>query len=261
MDDVNLPSKIKEVIREVHGKVNRLNTARIPLCLPPRAKSPAIYALGLARYAEIFLGLEKVWHAQIGDASEWMGNISDEPSSYKSDKERVQAALRMIYLPELLRTRHLQADFAALKLLDPEMAGLDSEQGHAGSEIRKHIEECVSGKPHLLVAYVWIMYQALFNGGRFIRAQLLKAGPEFWGLPADEADLTAFPPPLSFWRVEEDEFVKARFRDCVVTADRLLTEPERQEIFDEAVGIFRRCELITLQLDDDATRGRAHEPC
>ncbi|KID83689.1 heme-binding peroxidase [Metarhizium guizhouense ARSEF 977] len=260
MGDIDLPSKIKEVIREVHGKVNRLNTARIPLCLPPRTKSPAIYTLGLSRYAEIFLGLEKVWHDLIGDASECMGNMSHEPSSYKSDKERVQAALRIIYLPELLRTKRLRADFAALKLLDPEMANLDSGGGNAGSEFRKYIEQDVSTRPHLLVAYVWIMYQALFNGGHFIRAQLLKAGPEFWGLSADEADLTALPPPLSFWRVQEAECVEARFRDCVVAADKLLTEIERREILDEALEVFRRCELITLQLDEDAARGAAFEP-
>ncbi|KAH0593468.1 hypothetical protein MHUMG1_08605 [Metarhizium humberi] len=260
MGDIDLPSKIKKVIRQAHGKVNRLNTARIPLCLPPRTKSPAIYTLGLSRYAEIFLGLEKVWNDLIGDASEWMGNTSDEPSSYNSDQERVQAVLRTIYLPELLRTKRLQADFAALKPLHAEMDNLDSGGGNAGSEFRKYIERDVATKPHLLVAYVWIMYQALLNGGHFIRAQLLKAGPEFWGLSAQEADLTALPPPLSFWRVQEAELVKARFRDCVVAADRLLTEPERREILDEALEIFRRCELITLQLDEDAARGAAYEP-
>ena len=186
--------------------------------------------------------------------------MSYEPSSYKSDKERVQAVLRTIYLPELLRTKRLQADFAALKPLHAEMDNLDPGGGNAGSEFRKYIEQDVSTKPHLLVAYVWIMYQALFNGGRFIRAQLLKAGPEFWGLSAQEADLTALPPPLSFWRVQEAELVKARFRDCVVAADKLLTEPERREILDEALEIFRRCELITLQLDEDAARGAAYEP-
>ncbi|KHN97521.1 heme-binding peroxidase [Metarhizium album ARSEF 1941] len=256
MADTDLPSKIKLVIREVHGKVNRLNTARIPLCLPPRAESPALYTLGLSRYAEIYRGLEEVWHAQIGDGAECMGDISNEPSSYGTDKERIQAVLRMIYLPELLRTKRLQADFAALKQLHRAAASVDTTRGNAGTEFRRYIEDYIPTKPHLLVVYAWIMYQALFNGGRFIRKQLVKAGPEFWGLSAAEMDPSAaLPPPLSFWRVEEEASVEARFRDRVVTAGKLLTERERLEIYDEALEIFRRCQLITIQLDEDAKVG------
>ena len=217
--------------REPHGKVNRLNTARIPLCLPPEAKTPLLYALGLSRYAEIYLGLEKVWLAEIGDPLHWIEGPSDTLDSYASDKDRIQAVLRLIYLPELLRTKRFEADLLALQSLDPHIAGLVTGEENAGTEVRQYIEEDLSARPHLLVAYIWVMYQALFNGGRFIRMQLLKAGPEFWGLSAKTMNPAAFPAPLSFWHVDTDEAIKTSFRTRVNMADKLLTETERERFY------------------------------
>ncbi|KAJ5095325.1 hypothetical protein NUU61_004681 [Penicillium alfredii] len=254
MAEVDLPSQIKATIKEPHSVVNRLNTARIPLCLPPSVKTPIYYTLGFARWAEIYLGLEEVWHSQIGDPADWT-DLSDDPKAYASDQDRVQAVLRKICLPELLRTRRLEGDFAALKALDPTIANLDLAKENVGTQFRSYIKEHIPTKPHLLVAYIWIMYQALFNGGRFIRMQLLKAGPDFWGLTEKEMDPTAFPSPLSFWCVEEADVVQAEFRNRVVKADNLLTETERQEILQESLEIFRRCELITHQLDEDVAAG------
>ncbi|KAI9371583.1 heme-binding peroxidase [Aspergillus egyptiacus] len=252
MAHIDLPSRIKEAIKEQHGKVNRLNTARIPLCLPPETKTPLLYALGLSRYAEIYLGLEKTWLAEIGDPIEWIEGTRDNLDSFASSKERIQAILRLIYLPELLRTKRFEADLLALQSLDPDIsAGLGTGRENAGRKFRQYIEEDIAMKPHLLVAYIWVMYQALFNGGRFIRMQLLKAGPEFWGLSAKTMDPTAFPAPLSFWNVDRDESIKTSFRSRVNMADKLLTEAEREEIMQEAVEILCRCELITLQLEDD----------
>ena len=95
------------------------------------------------------------------------------------------------------------------------------------------------------------MYQALFNGGLFIRMQLLKAGPEFWGMSAKTMNPAALPATLSFWHVDAEESTKTSFRSRMNMADKLLTEAEREEIMQEAVEILCRCELITLQLDAD----------
>ncbi|KAJ5178699.1 hypothetical protein N7492_001909 [Penicillium capsulatum] len=250
MAGVDLPSRIKATIKEPHGVVNRLNTARIPLCLPPQANSTGLYTMGFSRYADIYLGFEEVWHSLIGDPADWPGEISDDPAHFSSDEARIQAVLRLLYMPELYRTRRLESDFAALKLLDPGLSSLHAGADNAGSEFRQYIKQRMPEKPHLLVAYIWIMYQAMFNGGRFIRLQLLKAGPEFWGLSPKEMNPSDFPSPLSFWCVENDETVKTEFRERAVKIDGLLTEAERQEILDESLEIFRRCTVITSQLDE-----------
>lgn len=208
--------------------------------------------MGFSRWAEIYYGFEEVWHSIIGDHADWPTETSDDPASFSTDKERVEAVLRSICMPELHRSRRLDSDFAALKVLEPSVASLDPHTANVGREFRQYIKERMPEKPHLLVAYIWIMYQALFNGGRFIRMALLKAGPEFWGLSPKEMDPTNFPSPLSFWCVENDETVKTEFRTRVEKADNLLTEPEREEILAEALEIFRRCTLITLELDEQA---------
>ena len=153
-------------------------------------------------------------------------------------------------MPELYRTRRLDSDLAALKLLEPNLASLDTHAENAGREFRQYLNERMPEKPHLLVAYIWIMYQALFNGGRFIRMALLKAGPEFWGLTPKDMDPKNFRSPLSFWCVDNDELVNKEFRARVEKADNLLTESEREEILAESLEIFRRCTHITLQLDE-----------
>lgn len=235
--------------------VNHLNTARIPLCLPPQANTSGLYSLGFSRYAQIYLGFEEIWHSIIGDYADWptASEIGDDPAVFSSDAERIKAILRFLYMPELYRTRRLESDFAALDSLDPSFASLNTGEDNAGAEFRQYIKQRIPENPHLLVAYIWIMYQALFNGGRFIRGQLLKAGPEFWGLSPQEMDPTNFPSPLSFWCVEDDDAVRMEFRKRVLKADKILTETERREILEEALEIFRRCELITLQLDEQAT--------
>lgn len=234
--------------------VNQLNTARIPLCLPPQANTSGLYTLGFSRYAEIYLGFEEIWHSIIGDYGDWpaASEISDDPTIFSSDEERVKAILRFLYMPELYRTRRLESDLAALNSLDPDFASLSLGKDNAGTEFRQYIKQRIPENPHLLVAYIWIMYQALFNGGRFIRGQLLKAGPEFWGLAPKEMDPTNFPSPLSFWCVEDDNAVRTEFKKRVLKADKILTETERRKILDEALEIFRRCRLITLQLDEQA---------
>ncbi|KAI9932442.1 hypothetical protein ASPWEDRAFT_33350 [Aspergillus wentii DTO 134E9] len=250
MADVDLPTQIRTLIKEPHGTVNRLNTARIPLCLPPQASLPTLYTLGFSRYAEIYFGLEEAWLNQIRDPIDWAG-ATDKSTSFANDKDRVLAVLRQVYLPELLRSRRLEADLGLLKSLDPTAADLSTKKPNAGSEFRQYIKERIAEKPHLLVSYIWIMYSALFNGGRWIRGLLFKAGPEFWGLSSMELSMNSFPAPLSFWQVEDYERVKDEFRERVVNADKLLTETERQEVLDETLEIFRRCELITLELDQD----------
>jgi hypothetical protein len=217
-----------------------------------------LYALGLSRYAEIYLGLEEVWHAKRTE------NISDESQSGESDKKRLQEVLRMIYLPELLRTERFRNDFAALKSQYKSIRDLDTDTANAGSEFRQYINDHISGNPHLLVVYVWIMYQALFNGGRFIRGKLLKADPTFWGWPEEEMDPTALPVPLPFWcieknGVEKDADVEAKFRKQVIEAEKLLTEHERKDILDEAPKILLRCKGITEQLEEEVGVGKSQQ--
>lgn len=189
----------------------------------------------------------------IGDPTDWICEWTDESASDASsldDEERIRTLLRLIYIPELPRTRFLQADLSLLRSMDPHDQRLPQSRGYE-LEMKNDIYERVMKKPHLLVAYTWIMYSAILFGGREICAQLLKAGPEFWGL--SDADFTSSrtPSPLSFWNIDDYMAVRTKFRERILKADALLTSQERQEILDESGEIFRKFELMTTSLDED----------
>lgn len=90
---------------------------------------------------------------------------------------------------------------------------------------------------------------AVFSGGRWIRAQLLAAGSDFWGtdntLLADVG--------LSFFHFdgnEDGEDIKASFKSRLWAADSILTLEEREDVTQEAKTIFQLCEALVTELDE-----------
>lgn len=97
---------------------------------------------------------------------------------------------------------------------------------------------------------------ALFNGGRWIRDQLLNAGPEFWfrdGADIDKAESLISSNFLSFWFFdgnEDGEDIKRAFRAGFVEASRKhLTEAEREDAICEAKALFQHCIDIVSEVD------------
>lgn len=210
--------------------------------------------LGISRYAEIFYGLEEVWVAVIGDPADWIDRAPDDriadSCSYGSN-ERMKSLLRRLYVPELLRTRSLQADLSFLDSMDPVNTKLILDP-NPGTEIRRYIDQHVRKKPHLLVAWIWILYSAILYGGREIQAQRFKAGPEFWDLSGKELKARRTPCPLSFWHIDDASAVKNKFRALILHVDHLLTREEHQDILEESLHIFQKLKLLTLSLDEEA---------
>jgi hypothetical protein len=183
---------------------------------------------------------------------------NDNPSPQSNAQKRIQTVLRMMYIPELLRTRTLQNDIRFLTALHPPspqavVHSTNDRDRDTGRQIRQKIRQRIQDRPHILVAYMWIMYSALLYGGRDIRALLIKAGSDFWGLSvAEMAFHQRIPCPLSFWHVDDDGDVKAKFRARMTDVEALFSAPEQQDILDEAMGIFGTLEELTRSLDEDA---------
>lgn len=234
-----------------------MNTDRIRLCLTGEKKSVVSFAVGFSFYAEVYFGFEEAWCEIDGSRSSDSdsGGNSDGNSSDGSDlaayHEKIQQLSELIRMDGLNRTERLQADLARFHSLDPAIAHLTEEE-LGGSHTREDVKERIREKPHRLLAYAWVLYQALFNGGRFIRRQLIKAGPEFWGLSPKSEDLELFPPPLSFWHVPDDPSYEKEFRSRVKEAEGLLTTAETDDVIDESVGIICRCKGLTEELDKRA---------
>ena len=233
--------------RELHTRLNRLIVARFPLALPPNAEDPTIYALGLQCFAIVYLWFELVWTEIVA--------LQPLDASQTIDY-RVLSALKHLYMPELLRTQSLKDDLSCLlrkplDAVDDDFATLESPHIQAFVE---HFEKRCASNPHVLVAYAWVFYMALFNGGRWIRAQLLAAQQGAWsGYLRDKEALSTTQSGLSFWYFpgdNEGEETKTEFKARLAEVGSLLTTEQREDIVDEACTIFEYCELLVKELDE-----------
>jgi heme oxygenase len=260
------------VCRPHHTSLNRFITSRLPLCLPPNTNTPEIYAAGIEHFGGIFLTFEDVWDnlvAGTGLEDTWDSLDHLAASTSSTADERMIAFLRGLRPGGLARTGRLLRDIEVLNRGNG-TAGRETAEmmrGQALAEFMSHIREAVKEKPHLLLAYAWTMYMAVFSGGRWIRSQLCQQGVEFWsGAPAqptntttDEAgklqvqDMAVFEPlGLSFWFFpgsQDGEDIKATFKQRLQDGEDILTPEQRADIVAEAQEIFTRCDALVRELD------------
>ena len=170
--------------------------------------------------------------------------------------------LQKLWMPELERAGRLRRDLSHLT------CGDSSSHDTAGPRLKgltQHISSSTSRKPHLLLAYTWLLYMALFSGGRYIRARLREAGREFWTSTSREkekgGDIDIDKASLSFWNFDgeaDGEDVKAEFKQRVAEIEGWLTGEEREEVVREAVFIMESLMGVVEEIAE--TVGR-EDPC
>ena len=274
-----LAEAIQAVTRTVHAKLNKLIIARLPLALPEATPDSATYLTGLLHISTIYITFEGLW----------LRLLDHEGTEPTSDlPKRVSELLQQLCLGDLMRSDKLLADLQSLSgwsggKVKQELQNV-SQVGRLG-DFNRHIEREVLKKPHILVAYSYILYMALFAGGRFIRTTLKSAGPDFWSPlqipqcttsqtrcpdrpsrhdtpPAAEGygssarlasglgfDFTA---PFSFFHFStpsDGEDLKHEFKRRLSQVEVLFTPQEREEIMQEAICIFENMILLVYQLD------------
>ena len=125
-----------------------------------------------------------------------------------------------------------------------------------------HIRKVVHEKPWTLVAYAWCFYMAVFSGGRWIRAGMLRAGEDFW--PSTKEDGIGLEERgLSFWHfpgLHDGEDIKAEFKLRLEEAEQLFTDDQRIDVIEEAKNIFQLCAELVFELDDMVGSARATAP-
>lgn len=143
-----------------------------------------------------------------------------------------------------------------------------------------HIRRATAAKPHVLIAYAWVMYMAVFAGGRWIRGQLASGGREFWEGAGDVIDRdsetdnkdnedgkSAAAPKaapginfdtlgdrglafFSFDGAHDGEDIKAAFKARLEDAEALLSPRQRAEVVAEAHAIFEWSIALVEELDE-----------
>lgn len=247
---------INTATRRQHARLNRQILEHIPLALPPAASGPSIYGQGIAAFAEIYYAFEQVWDDLIaaGDGAA----VSND-----SHESRVLSWLATLRPPGLVRSRRLEQDLQHVY----RCTGTDpSTSSRACEHITRRMRAAIRKRPHTLVAYAWVMYMALFSGGRVIRQMLARAGPGFWsidGVPKAVVDLpgqrrrealpleTAGFSFLCFDDGKDGTQIKAEFKSRLADGEGLLSEKERQDIIHASVLLFDDCVALVRALDGD----------
>ncbi|KAB5575961.1 hypothetical protein GE09DRAFT_1184841 [Coniochaeta sp. 2T2.1] len=282
-DNLFLGDAINIATRPVHTRLNKLILLRLPLAIPPRADDPSLYIQGILHITPLYIAFESLWHSALHandsgpDASPSHQNDSpgrpfplrtqsSTSSSGPQPSPRIHRILDALYIPGLLRSSRLRSDLRSLTgwsdaLLQSRLEEAATSSGRLG-EVIAHIHRSASEHPHVLLAYAWVLYMALFSGGRFIRATLESAGTQqegFW-TSSSSSDMSrakkAKVPvhgPLDFFHFptpQDGEDLKHEFKARLADVGRLLTAEERGHIVQEAVCIFENLILVINQLDD-----------
>jgi heme oxygenase len=172
-----------------------------------------------------------------------------------SHDHRLRLWLSQLVPPGLWRSDAIKKDLEYLETATG--ADLETVANETLRSFTEHIYRHTREKPHVLIAYGWIMYMAIFSGGRWIREQLTNSGPEFWGVH-HESDKTDYwihgtlRPGFTlfcFSGTRDGEDIKTDFKNRLERAEELLTAHERLDVINEAQFIFEQCCNVVEDLD------------
>lgn len=274
----SLAADMVSATRPMHTKINKLITSRLPLAVPPKAPDSGPYACGLLHILPIYMTFERLWldilDTPPGDAP---GHSNSNAGNGKDDgpeiSERVHTILKEIHLPQLFRSDRLRADIKSMTGWSDDILDLQINGIRGTGELSvfiSHIKQVVRAKPHVLIAYSYNLFMALFAGGRFIRATLEKAGEKFWNAASEPCESTFGSDssssleqmeenhhnkglmPLRFWDFDSEndgEDLKQEYKGKLLQWESELTAEEREDILQESVFILESIGLLVGQLD------------
>ncbi|CAH0058981.1 unnamed protein product [Clonostachys solani] len=259
----SIAESIAASTRVLHARLNRLIMARLQLALPPRIADPSLYISGLFHIAPIYITFETLW---------------ESTSNFHPRR------------PGLMRSAKLKEDLGVLtgwpEHVVQEQLNMMSETGHL-AHFLDHMRRSINSRPHVLIAYAYIFFMALFAGGRFIRASLESVGHAFWdqcpspvrpnmmacekdrrhsaeSLDTSETSHDEKPGgsrgspeshgfPLGFFHFStpmDGEDLKREFKKRLSGSETVLTDREKDDVVNESVCIFENMILLVGQLDE-----------
>ena len=213
-----LANRINLETRALHNKIDKWVTLRFALAL----RDFRIYRQGLQSFYHVFAAVEKNLYQQLDSDSEW------------------SELLAKIWKPEMARIERAEQDL--LFYYDDDKTKFITPIMPAQVEFVNHINEVIQEKPYLLLAYMHVMYLALFAGGRVMRFSLSRATgffPQKDGLKHVERDKvgTNF---FHFGVPDEETFRLLYKRDYELLTRNDLTEAQKRDIIEESNYIFEQ---------------------
>lgn len=217
-DEGALANRINKETRQAHNKIDKMISIRLAIAL----KDPKMYRQGVQSFYHVFASIERNLEKQFNAGNEW------------------SSMLKEIWKPAIARTEKCERDLMFYYDERPEKfkTPMLSEQ----IEFSRHIDEVTSKKPYLLLAYMHVMYLALFAGGRIMRSSVSKATglfPQKKGYTHE--DIVSLGANLYSFDVEDEDFLRVEYkRDYELATRNGLTEEQKLEIIEESKYIFEQ---------------------
>jgi heme oxygenase len=274
----SLGESINVATRSVHTKLNKLILSRLPLVVPPQANDPSNYVSGLLHITPIYSTFESLWQNILSQpvttkngyrlhghscegckpsaASQVTPSTGPAPHQEMSCS-RIYSLLRHVHMPELERVESLKQDIMLMTGWSPDLLEeqiLSATDSPILFTFLENISRSVKDRPHVLLAYAWVLYMALFSGGRFIKASMSRVEMDFWKAnimtpdPGKGVDM----PPLNFFTFNgpgDGDGIKLEFKKRLGDSEPLLTDRERGDVVAEAQHIFESMVEIVGELD------------
>jgi hypothetical protein len=119
------------------------------------------------------------------------------------------------------------------------------------------MERAIKSRPHVILAYAWILYLPLLNAG-WVRGQLIAAREKwtYWGLnpyfiPAERREERGLE-SLCFEGGEEG--IKEEFRRRLGALEVVLSEEQRKEVLVEAEDLLDLCTTLAKEVEREVRR-------
>ncbi|SGZ55294.1 CIC11C00000001453 [Sungouiella intermedia] len=223
-----LANRINLETRSLHNKIDKLVTLKFAIAL----RDYKIYRQGLQSFYHVFATVEKCLNEELAD-----------PSSEWSD------LLSKVWKPEMARLARCEKDLMFYynnrkeKFMSPIMP--------AQIEFVNHIQQVCKEKPYILLAYLHVMYLALFAGGRVMRSSISRATglfPQKDGLKHD--DIVKLGTNFFQFAVEDENTFRLLYkRDYELATRNALTEKQKLDIIEESKYIFEQNAKCVIELE------------
>lgn len=213
-----LANRINKETKTLHNKIDRMMTLKLALAL----RDAKIYRQGLQSFYHVFATVERCLKQQIAAKNEWSEMLTD------------------IWKPEVARTEKCEQDL--MFYYDDDRTKFEKPMMAEQVEFVNHIVKAVLDKPYLLLAYMHVMYLALFAGGRIMRSSILRATgmfPQKNGLKHEE--IVKLGTNFFTFDVADENLLRLVYkRDYELLTRSGLTEEQKLEVIEESKYIFEQ---------------------
>jgi heme oxygenase len=212
-----LGNRINSETRSLHDQINKLVTLKFAIAV----RDPKIYRQGIQMFYHIFSTIEECLEREL------------------NSNNKYTEMFKKIYKPELLRREKIHKDLMFFYNNHPEK--FEKPILTKQIEFTDYIRKTTADHPYLLLAYMHVLYLALFAGGKIMFSQVsksLRLYPQVKGKSYDEIVSEG----TNFYKFDVDDMEVLRIiykRDYELQTRNFLTEEEKQEIINESKFIYK----------------------